>query len=133
MGPLTVKAAELKRACDVVRGEDTGIIHIETAVGLPLQLEGCLCMPDVPSHIFDRLEVRGERGSIHLADTELTLDGDQSSRLTWDFETLYASAFEGALSHFVAALESGEAFETEALSNLSALQAVEDIYALAGW
>ena len=97
-----------------------------------VDLHGCLCSPEAPGHICDHLEITGANGTITLDDTTLMLDGPTSANAQWPFDELYASAFEGAVRHFVDRLADHGPFETEAVDNVDVLQLVEDVYAASG-
>jgi hypothetical protein len=52
-------------------------------------------------------------------------------RRSYDATLLYQDSYFGALSHFVACLETGQPFETEVLDNLETLRLVDAAYAQA--
>jgi predicted dehydrogenase len=54
-------------------------------------------------------------------------DGEQEAH-TFDRATVYQSAFDGAIRHFIDCLRSGKAFETSLADNLLTLRLVEDAY-----
>jgi len=130
-GDLTVVAARLGRHCGSVRGDDTAAVLLQTSAGLPVQLSGCLCVPDAPEGIDDHLEVVGRRGVIRIGGTSASLSGARRLSARWDFGDLYAASFEGALRHFATALKEDRPFETEATDNLRVLAIVEEIYSAA--
>lgn len=131
-GGLTVEAAALSRVCRAVQGEDTADIRFAAAGGHLVDLHGCLCTPDAPAHIRDHLTITGSSGTIILDDTTLRLDGKTPATCEWAFDELYASAFEGAVRHFVDRLADHAPFETEAADNIEVLRLVEDVYAASG-
>ncbi len=131
LGPLALRAAELSHSCDAVRGEDKAAIRFSAPGGPDVLLEGDLSRPGAPERLCDHLVLTGQEGRIVLDDTSLSLEASQRRSNEWTPEALYASAFEGAIGHFTAALSAGTAFETEALANVEGLRMVERIYAMA--
>jgi len=131
-GDLSLRSAALSRQCDAVRGEDTASIVFATAGGLDVALEGSLVCPEAPQGIRDNLTITGTDGTIRLSDTVLTIEGRRPERFGWSAQSLYASAFEGALRHFADRLVDGGAFETEAEDNLTVLRLVDEVYRVAG-
>lgn len=131
-GDLSVRSATLSRHCDAVCGEDTAAIVFATAGGLDIALGGSLVCPEAPPGICDHLTITGTQGVIRLSDTALTIEGCRPERFDWSAQSLYASAFEGALRHFADRLVDGGAFETEADDNLTILRLVDEVYRVAG-
>ncbi len=128
---LTVNAAHLSRVTDAVKGEDTGTITFAGGHGETVTLEGCLAEAGTPLHISDHAEIAGSKGTIRLADATVSVEGAENGSVDWDFDEIYASAFEGAIAEFVAGLIEQRAFETEAADNLEVLRLVRDVYAAA--
>ncbi len=131
-GPLRVESARLSRQCPAVLGEDSAEIDFGTADSRQVRLAACLTDPLAPAHISDHLTITGDEGSITLADTRLSLEGARAEAHAWDLSSLYHSAFDGALRHFVTRLAKGEPFETEAADNIAVLRLVEEVYRAAG-
>lgn len=133
LGPLTVASARLTRVSPTICGEDTAAIILTGDRDLPVVVDACYATHGANIHVEDHMEIVGTKTTARLSDTELTLVGTQSASIRWDFDAMYAAAYEGALREFVAGLQHNRAFETEARDNLEVLALVEDIYAAAGW
>ena len=131
-GDLSVTSAALSRHCDAACGEDTASIVFASAGGLDITLEGSLVRPEAPPGICDHLTITGTHGTIRLLDTRLSLEGRRSEKFEWSAQSLYESAFGGALRHFVDRLVDGRPFETEAEDNLTVLRLVDEVYRVAG-
>lgn len=131
LGPLEVLSARLRRYCTDIVGEDSALIHLQSAGGALVTVLASMAAAGYPSNTIDRFEVTGERGSIQLRDYSLTRTGAMSASKHYDPAESYQAAYDRTIAHFIDALASGAPFETDPNDNLQTLRLVEDVYALA--
>lgn len=131
LGDMTVHTARLSRTSDAVKGEDTATITFAGPRGERVILQGGLAEADAPLHISDHAEIMGSKGTIRLADASVSVEGVERTSIGWDFDEIYASAFEGAIAEFVTGMTENRTFETEATDNLEVLRLVCDVYTAA--
>lgn len=129
LGELRLVHARLGRSCAAMSGEDRVFASFETSGAAPVCLFANLAAHGEHPVLSDRLLLVGERGTIRLAGSRLTCEGEQPAQLEYDLATTYLQSYAAAIGHFVQALRSGAAFETSPEDNLSTLRLVEDIYA----
>ena len=129
LGPLTVVSARLARHAEIV-GEDTALIQLQARRGALVTLFGSMAVGGYPAASVDRFEIAGGAGSILLQNLALELRGHADDARSYDPVTSYQQSYDGAITHFVEALRSGDAFETDPADNLETLRLVEDVYRL---
>ncbi|KHJ56068.1 oxidoreductase [Aureimonas altamirensis] len=133
LGPLTVAAAALSRSCEAIAGEDSAVIHLSTAEGRGVGIFASFAAHGAATHQSDRLLLLGERGTIPLDGSVLTLSGAEEDTVTFDPQATYSDSYAAAIGHFVDCLRSGAPFETSSNDNLETLQLVEDCYRMSGF
>lgn len=129
LGGMRLCQARLGRMSAAMRGEDRAFLAFETEQGAPVSLLANLGVHGEPPGLVDRLVVIGTRGTIHLGGDTLRCEGQQPAQLTYDMPASYSQSYAGAIAHFVRAVRTGEAFETDARDNLHTLRLVEAAYA----
>lgn len=130
-GPLRVVGARAQRAIPEVEGETVAAILLETAGGAPLVITATTAARGFPSRTQDRLTLVGHKGTAILEGSRLQLLGSDPRQESYDFDEGYQASFDGAISHFVECLRSGNRFETGPVDNLQTLQLVESAYRMA--
>jgi predicted dehydrogenase len=128
LGPLEVLSARLRRYCTDIVGEDSALIHLQSASGALVTVLASMAAAGYPSSTIDRFEVTGERGSIQLRDHSLTRTGAMPASTHYDPVESYQAAYDRTIAHFIDALASGTPFETDPNDNLQTLRLVEDVY-----
>ncbi|HSW03916.1 Gfo/Idh/MocA family protein [Aquabacterium sp.] len=128
LGELQLVQARLGRACEAMRGEDRAAISFETSDGAPVHLLANLCVHGEPPAPLDALLLIGERGTIRLDGNTLHCSGAAPAEQVFDLAAGYAASYAATIAHFVDALASGQAFETDPQDNLRTLALVENIY-----
>jgi predicted dehydrogenase len=73
----------------------------------------------------------GERSSIIFDGHTLSLLGEKSESIHFNFEEAYQASYDNAIAHFAEALRSGKPFETDGPDNLKTLRLVDQAYRLA--
>ena len=134
LGPLVPRAAALARLSPLVSGEDTALVQL-TSDGPegPLgALVASMAAPGAPARPRDTFMLHGEAGRIVLDGDELRREGRTAETLRIDHEADYEASYGGAIGHFVEAMTSGSAFETDPATHLRVLEMVEAIYELEG-
>ena len=125
-GAVEIIAAETRRRCPAVKGEDFARIRLRCGEVEGL-LTGDLCCEGAPPLPEDRLSLDGGR-SWRLQGWRLERPG--IAPLTWDREEGYQASYDACIAHFAQALERGTAFETPAAHGVRLLEQVERIYEL---
>nr|WP_269467928.1 Gfo/Idh/MocA family oxidoreductase [Devosia ureilytica] len=134
LGEFDMHLARLARSNNDIIGEDSATLSLTRREdGLPLTVSGNLAVHGAPQAPSDQLYLWGSKGTIHLDGTVLRLSGPQPREVRFDPVESYQAAYDGAISHFVAALRSGGKFETDALDNLNTLVLVEAAYRISGF
>lgn len=133
LGPLQVRAAALTQTCREMVGEDTAVIHLETATGAGVAVFASFAAYGAPADQKDRLTLLGDAGAIRLDGTDLSLTGPEDRHLSYDQAVVYPASYAAAIAHFVQCLRDGTPFETAPRDNLATLRLVEDCYVLSGW
>ncbi|HWK51103.1 MAG TPA: Gfo/Idh/MocA family oxidoreductase [Steroidobacter sp.] len=131
LGPLEVVSATLRRYCANIVGEDSALIHLQSAGGALVTLLGSMAAAGYSSSTVDRFDISAERGSIRLSDYALTRTGTIPETMHYDPAESYQAAYDRTIAHFVEALATGAPFETDPRDNLQTLRLVEDVYTLA--
>lgn len=132
VGPLRVVAARLNRLATGLPGEDTATILMEGPDGLIASADGCICAPGYPDLHGDRLEIVGTRATVMMDYSRVYLVGTEDQAEEVDLLGRYQECFDHAVSHFVACVADGTAFETDRLDNLETLKLMESVYVAAG-
>lgn len=132
LGELAVERARLTRACPAVVGDDSAVIALVRADGMPVEVAGSFNDPDAGDAVRDTLAVEGTRGRIDFDGTTLTLSGTQQATLAFDPADVYEGSYAAAIAHFARAVRDGTDFETPGDEHLRTLALVEDAYRLAG-
>jgi predicted dehydrogenase len=114
-----------------VIGEDVAHIVLNAKNGAIGIVSGNLSAAGFPPLPQDRLELIGERSSILFDGDTLSLIGEKSESIHFNFEEAYQNSYNNAIAHFVEALRSGQPFETDRLDNLRTLRLVDEAYRLA--
>jgi predicted dehydrogenase len=131
-GELTVTAASVTHTCSAVRGEDRAIVQLqgEDSIGVVI---GDYAVPGRPPVGTDSVQIVGSAGQILFDGERLSLVGPNGEIRSQRFEreTVYQSAFDGAIQHFLDRFRKGQTFETSLTDNLRTLRLVEDSYQLA--
>jgi nucleotide-binding universal stress UspA family protein len=130
-GPLRVVGARIQRAIPEVEGETVAAILLETAGGTPLVITATTAARGFPARTQDRLIFVGHKGTAILEGSQLQLLGPNPRRDSYDFDEGYQASFDGAISHFIECLRSGDHFETDPVDNLETLRLVENAYRMA--
>ena len=128
VGPVSVVGASISRFSSEVRGEDAALISLKSDGGAFGTVAGNFCAAGYPPLPTDRLELVGDSGSIIFEANLLKLIGAAEATVKIDPEQAYQQSYNGAIGHFIDALENGTPFETDRLDNLKTLQLVEDAY-----
>jgi predicted dehydrogenase len=132
LGPLTLKAAQLGKACDAIRGEDRAALLMRTAAGAAVSLIGDFMACGYPPEPADGLSIIGTTGSILLHGDQLRLMDETVQASTLDLAANYRASYRGAIAHFLDGLEGGAPFETSPEDNLETLRIVEAAYRTGG-
>jgi predicted dehydrogenase len=130
-GPLRVVGARAHRAIPEVEGETVAAILLEMAGGVPLVITATTAARGFPARTQDRLTLVGRNGTALVEGSQLRLLGPDPRQESYDFDGGYQASFEGAITHFMKCLLSGNRFETDPADNLETLRLVEDAYAAA--
>jgi len=132
VGEMDVISTQTLRVSPYVIGEDVAHIVLNAKNGAIGIVSGNLSAAGFPPLPQDRLELIGERSSILFDGDTLSLIGEKSESIHFNFEEDYQSSYNNAIAHFVEALRSGQPFETDRLDNLRTLRLVDEAYRLAG-
>jgi predicted dehydrogenase len=132
LGPLTLLAARLGKACDAVRGEDRAALLLSTAAGAAVSLTGDFMAHGHPPEQADVLEILGTDGAITLDRDHLRLVGAVREEVALDLAANYAASYTAAITHFVDRLADGGPFETGPDDNLETLRIIEAAYRIGG-
>jgi predicted dehydrogenase len=132
LGPLSIVAARLVRATDVVAGESAATILLETDLGAPLVVSGTMVSSGSPAFGRDRVELVGTSGGILMENDLMQLRGERPEEIRYEHAPAYQGCFDAAIAHFVRCLRTGEPFETSVEDNLKTLSLVEQVYRAAG-
>ena len=133
LGPMQVKAAGLSRTYEAMAGEDGAVIQLHTAAGAHVSIFASFAAHGHPAAQVDRLDILGDKGSIHLDGAALTCTGETPEEKTYDLAAEYQGSYNRTIAHFVDGLRNGTPFETSPDDNLETLRLVEDCYRLSGW
>jgi len=131
-GPLRVVAARAARTLPEVAGETLATVFLETVSGAPVVVGGTMAAPGHPARTRDRLGIVGSRASVALDGETLRLLGSTPREERFEPDRSYQESFDATVRHFVDALASGGAFETDAADNLETLRLVEHAYWASG-
>jgi predicted dehydrogenase len=131
MGEMDVISTQALRVSPSVIGEDVAHISLKAKTGAIGMVSGNLSAAGFPSLPQDQLELIGERSSILFDGENLSLIGEKSELIHFNFEEAYQSSYNNAIAHFVEALRTGQPFETDRLDNLRTLKLVDEAYRLA--
>jgi len=129
---LAVVGARVARLSDLVVGEDTAMLLLESPAGAIGTLSTSLTVPGAAPRSSDTLTLVGERGTITFRDWVLSCS-DGGATETWEREAAYQASFDAVMAQFAGWLRGGAPFETTAAENLATLALVDDVYRLAGW
>lgn len=132
LGEMDVIGARIGRGTDVLVGEDTASILLETKGGLPVVVEGVLCAAGHHVRAGDRLEISGTRASVLLENAVLKLFGAESEAHVFDEVVARQQCFDASIQHFIDSMASDKPFWTSARDQMQTLKLVEDAYRLAG-
>jgi predicted dehydrogenase len=132
LGEMDVVASRIGRGTDVLVGEDTASILLETKRGMPVVVEGALCAAGHHVRAGDRLELTGTRGSVILDNAVLKLIGSTQAEQAYDEVVARQQCFDSSIQHFIDSMQSGQPFWTSGKDQLETLRLVEDAYRLAG-
>ena len=132
LGPLSLRAAQLGKSCDAVRGEDRATLLLKTTAGGAVTLVGDFGAHGHPPEQFDRMEILGTRGAVTLERDRLRLIGAVEEDLQLDLAANYSASYTAAIAHFVDRLADDGRFETSPEDNLETLRIVEAAYR-GGW
>lgn len=131
LGPLTVQAAILGRACPELRGEDRATIALAGQGGLAAILAGNMSVPGAAPTQTDDVTIIGDTGTIRLSGDRMTLEGPSPDERRYDLAACYQGSYDAVIAHFLDRLADGAPFETSPADNLETLRLVEDCYARA--
>jgi len=132
VGEMDVISTQTLRISPDVIGEDVAHISLKAKNGAIGMVSGNLSATGFPPLPQDRLELIGERSSIIFDGGTLSLIGEKSESIHFNFEEAYQRSYNNAIAHFVEALRTAQPFETDRLDNLKTLRLVDDAYRLAG-
>ena len=132
VGEMDVIGARIGRGTDVLVGEDTASILLESRDGLPVVVEGVLCAAGHHVRAGDRLEIAGTRASVLLDNAVLKLFGAENEEHVFDENVARQQCFDTSIQHFIDSIASGKPFWTSAEDQLQTLKLVEDAYRHAG-
>jgi predicted dehydrogenase len=130
-GEMDVISTQTLHLSPYVIGEDVAHIVLNAKNGAIGIVSGNLSAAGFPPLPQDRLELIGERSSILFDGDTLSLIGEKSESIHFNFEEAYQNSYNNAIAHFVEALRSGQPFETDRLDNLRTLRLVDEAYRLA--
>lgn len=128
LGELTLVHSQLGKQCTEIAGEDRATLAFSTADGALVNLIANFCVHGEPATQTDQLVLIGERGTVRLAGTMLTCQGEEFDEVRYDLNACYIDSYAAAIAHFVDALNAGTPFETSPEDNLHTLALVEQIY-----
>ena len=128
LGPMDVVGSRIDRFSTDVTGEDMALILLKTANGATGTVCGNFAAAGFPPTCQDRLELLGQKASIILENDRLRLIGQKQETLDIDLADAYQKSYDGAISHFIECLRSGQPFETDRIDNLATLRLVEEAY-----
>jgi len=131
VGEMDVISTQTLHLSPYVIGEDVAHIVLNAKNGAIGIVSGNLSAAGFPPLPQDRLELIGERSSILFDGDTLSLIGEKSESIHFNFEEAYQNSYNNAIAHFVEALRSGQPFETDRLDNLRTLRLVDEAYRLA--
>lgn len=131
VGEMDVISTQTARFSPYVIGEDVAHISLKTKTGAIGMVSGNFSAAGFPPLPRDRLELIGERSSILFDGDALSLIGEKSESIHFNFEEAYQSSYNNAIAHFVEALRTGQPFETDRLDNLKTLKLVDEAYRFA--
>ena len=132
VGEMSVINSKITHVNPEVVGEDVALILLRSENGAIGTVSGNLSAPGAPPLPRDRLELIGERSSVHFDNDTLMIHGEANETLHINLEEAYQASYDLAIAHFAEALRTGQPFETDRLDNLKTLRLVEDAYRLAG-
>jgi D-apiose dehydrogenase len=93
---------------------------------------GTVVAPGFPARGQDHLQLIGRHAAAVFAGGRLQRLGPQPESIPYDIDAGYQASFDAVIEHFVACLQSGARFETDAADNLETLRLVEHAYLAAG-
>jgi len=131
VGDMDVISTQTLRVSRDVIGEDVAHISLKAKNGAIGMVSGNLSAAGFPPLPQDRLELIGERSSILFDGETLSLIGEKSESIHFNFEEAYQNSYNNAIAHFVEALRTGRPFETDRLDNLKTLKLVDEAYRFA--
>jgi len=131
VGDMDVISTQTLRVSRDVIGEDVAHISLKAKNGAIGMVSGNLSAAGFPPLPQDRLELIGERSSILFDGETLSLIGEKSESIHFNFEEAYQNSYNNAIAHFVEALRTGQPFETDRLDNLKTLKLVDEAYRFA--
>ncbi|PZX17198.1 putative dehydrogenase [Palleronia aestuarii] len=136
LGPMQLLAARMGRDCSEIRGEDRATLMIAAGAdgATTVTLVGDFMAHGRPAAAIDRLDLLGLDGAITLDDEGLwyRVGEEVVEHVPVDFAADYKASYRDAIAHFLAALRSGDPFETDPRDNLATLRIIEQAYAAAG-
>ena len=135
LGPMELRAAQLGRDCDAIRGEDRATLMLGAGGGgTAVTLVGDFMAHGRGAAQVDRLDILGTEGAIALDEDGLRhLRGRETvERVAIDFAADYKASYRDAIAHFVGAVASGAPFETAPEDNLESLRIIERAYEIGG-
>src|SRR4030042_5979908 len=130
VGVMSVVSSKTLHLSPYVLGEDVAHIVLNAKNGAIGIVSGNLSAAGFPPLPQDRLELIGERSSIIFDGDTLSLIGEKSESIHFNFEEAYQASHDNAIAHFVEALRTGRPFETDRLDNLKTLKLVDEAYRL---
>lgn len=133
LGEMEVVASRLGRTCPDMAGEDNALLTLRTAAGAGVVLLGNMAAAGFPPAQADQMTIIGTEGSITLDGPMLTRLGARPAQIEYDLAECYQGSYDAVIAHFVAAVQTGAAFETSPEDNLNTLRLVEDAYRFANW
>ena len=132
LGEMSVVSSKKTHVSPEVVGEDVALILLHSENGAIGTISGNLSAPGAPPLPRDRLELIGERSSVHFDNDTLMIRGEANETVHINLEEAYQASYDRAIGHFAEYLRTGQPFETDRLDNLKTLRLVDDAYRLAG-
>lgn len=131
-GEVEVLGCSTARACDAIVGEDSAMLLLRTAHGVPVTIDGVMTAAGHAVRAPDRMEIAGTRCSVLLEGAVLRLSGAQEQTLVYDEDRVRQECFDASIQHFIDQLRGGGEFWTSAQDQLGSLAVMEQAYRLAG-
>ncbi len=131
-GELEVLGCATAHACEEIVGEDSAMILLRAAHGVPVTIDGVMTAAGHETRAPDRLEIAGTRCSVLLEGAVLTLSGAEQERIAYDEALVRQGCFDASIQHFADQVRAGGEFWTSARDQLETLRVMEEAYRLAG-